>query len=110
MTDETTVEAKAAAEAPAKVAKAVADTAKTIATESKKTAKRIASDDCSPSQAQGGGRGRAGKQPYRSPQTPKSFAEPGACHPGKDEDRDQHQFLQRPRSRSGLCAAPDAVR
>ncbi len=41
MTDETTVEAKAAAEAPAKVAKAVADTAKTIATESKKTAKRV---------------------------------------------------------------------
>jgi phasin family protein len=40
MTDETKVEAQAAAEAPAKVAEAVADTVQTIAQESRKVAKR----------------------------------------------------------------------
>jgi len=42
MTDETQVEAKAAAEAPAKVAEAVAETAETIVKESAKAAKRAA--------------------------------------------------------------------
>ena len=40
MADQTTVEAQAAAEAPAKIAEAVADTAQTIVEESAKTAKR----------------------------------------------------------------------
>jgi len=41
MADETTVEATAAAEAPAKVVEAVAETAETIVKESAKTAKRV---------------------------------------------------------------------
>jgi len=40
MADQTTVEAQAAAEAPAKIAEAVADTAQTLVEESAKTAKR----------------------------------------------------------------------
>jgi flagellum-specific peptidoglycan hydrolase FlgJ len=115
MADETKVEAQGAAEAPAKVAEAVAETAETVAKESAKTAKRTRAATARRAKREGA----PPKPPRRA--RPRRARQDRAARPvppparlprgqAKDQDRDQQQFLQGLRRRSGVRAVPVDVR